>query len=105
MNSVEEDNIGAAILVGSTSSCTLNNSVIIDSDTNVLVVNDAMVHRIVDSCEATSNDRVYSGYGILQRTAVVQVIVHVKLRERSKKLTLNEKLCIPGYMTNLVSLN
>ncbi|KAI6251533.1 hypothetical protein HI914_00119 [Erysiphe necator] len=73
VNSVEEDNIGAAILVGSTSSCTLNNSVIIDSDTNVLVVNDAMVHRIVDSCEATSNDRVYSGYGILQRTAVVNI--------------------------------
>ncbi|KAI6245725.1 hypothetical protein HI914_06312 [Erysiphe necator] len=63
-----------------------------------------MAHRVVDSHEATSNDSVYSGDGILQATTVVQVIVHVKLREGSKKLPLNDALYIPRYMINLISL-
>ncbi|POS82347.1 hypothetical protein EPUL_006225, partial [Erysiphe pulchra] len=100
----EEDNIGAAILAGSASSCSLFNSVILDSGTNVHVVNDAMAHRILNSREATSADKVFSGDGVLQATAIVQAEVHVKLGERSKVLTLNEAFFIPGYMTNLVSL-
>lgn len=49
----EDDHIGAAILSGSTSFCSLSSSVMLDSGTNVHVINDAIRHRIITSREAT----------------------------------------------------
>ena len=98
------DNIGAVSLAGSASSCSLNNSVILDSGTNVHILNNAMKHRIVSSRGATDQDMVYSGDSVIQAVAVVRAEVYVKLGERSKILTLHDALYIPDFMSNLVSL-
>ncbi|KAI1008008.1 hypothetical protein K3495_g233 [Podosphaera aphanis] len=55
-NYFEDENIGAAILSGSASSCSLYSSVILDSGTNVHVINDAVYHRIITSRKATPDD-------------------------------------------------
>ncbi|KAI1003298.1 hypothetical protein K3495_g4908 [Podosphaera aphanis] len=97
----ETENVGAALLTKS-ASCSLHDSVILDSGTNVHIINNAMSHRIIESREATSKDKVHSGQSMIQATAVVSAEVHLKCGEKSKILTLHDALYIPDYMSNLV---
>ncbi|TQS34811.1 hypothetical protein Golomagni_04793 [Golovinomyces magnicellulatus] len=70
-NELEWDNVGAASLAGSASPCSLYDSVILDSGTNVHIINAAMSHRIISSRESTSSDKVYSGDGVLQAVSFI----------------------------------
>ena len=103
-NSSDIENVGAMSLAGSNSICSLFDSVILDSGTNIHIINRTMTHRIIDSREATSVDTVHCGDGILQATAVVKAEVHLKLGEKLRILTLHDAIYIPNYMSNLVSL-
>lgn len=99
-----QDNIGVATLTGLASPCSLFNSVILDSGTNVHNINDAIHHRMIDSRAASSRGKFYSGNRILQSVAKLKVEVHVKLDERSKVLTLSDALYVPTFMSNSVTL-
>ncbi|KHJ34029.1 hypothetical protein EV44_g3422 [Erysiphe necator] len=80
VNNIDEvENIGAALLPGSVSSCSLYDKVILDSGTNIHVINNTVVQKIISSREASSKDRVYLGNDILQADAVVKAEVRLKL--------------------------
>ncbi|TQS33084.1 hypothetical protein Golomagni_06584 [Golovinomyces magnicellulatus] len=69
-NRPEWDNFGAASLAGSASPCSLYDSVILDSGTNVQIINAATSHRIISSREFTSIDRVHFGDDVPQAVSL-----------------------------------
>ncbi|KAI6245696.1 hypothetical protein HI914_05903, partial [Erysiphe necator] len=95
VNNIDEvENIGAALLPGSVSSCSLYDKVILDSGTNIHVINNTVVKKIISSREASSKDRVYLGNDILQADAVV------KAESNRKQFQNGKDFNIDGYPTS-----
>lgn len=88
-----------------TSSSPLWHAVVLDTGTNVHVVNSSMEQRIVHRRPATEADQVYSGNTILEAAEVVDAVAWLRRPDGSPlKLTLKDALYIPSFMANLVSL-
>ncbi|KAI0997575.1 hypothetical protein K3495_g10612 [Podosphaera aphanis] len=96
---------GTCLAAGSTSSsCSLFCAVVLDSGTNVHIINEKLESRIVSRRNATSQDVVNAGNLTLQCREVVNAEIKLCYKGKIKTLTLIDALYIPDFMANLVSL-
>ena len=96
---------GTCLAAGSSSlKCSLYQAIVLDSGTNVHIINNALQNRIVSRRKATSEDKVIAGNVTLQPREVVNVELKLNYKGKEKSLTLTDAFSIPDFMANLVSL-